>query len=183
MALWIGEERESSASRLAAVVDALPTAWRLFPMLGVGCALVRMARPVPVEPVVLDGYGFQTGLTSGGLLTVPLSASPEFQRGMGRAAWFATGGDARTCTSLLRRAGNSSEHWRGAGTACAFAGDPKGNAADLFRLGAGFETVLRSAAEEALVLWSSLGSQPPARVGEVVEAFARPVARTRPRTG
>jgi hypothetical protein len=142
-----------------------------------------MACPVPVEPVVLDGYGFQMGLTSGGLARVPRSAGPAFLRGMGRAAWFATGGDAQTCASLLRRAGKTNEQWRGAGIACAFAGDPRGGARDLFRLGVGFETVLLSAAEEASALWDSLGRQPPARVGKVVEAFSRSSARTRPRTG
>lgn len=171
MALRVQDERQPEADRVAEMFDFVSPEWHPFLMLGVGCALARIGRPAPDHPVALDGYGFQLGLTGGASTSRLATTGPRMERGLGRAMWFTTGGDAPACAALLRRGLHPEERWRGVGTACAFAGDPKGHAPELARLGRGFESDLRIGAGEALRLWRSLGVEPPSRVHEVVEAF------------
>ena len=171
MALRVRDERQPDSDRIAAMLDFVSPEWHPFLMLGVGCALARLGQPAPEHPVALDGYGFQLGLTAGASTTSLASGKPRMERGLGRAMWFNTGGDAVACVALLRRGHDPEERWRGVGTACAFAGDPKRHASELARLGTGFESDLRLGAAEALRLWRSLGVEPPSRVHEVVEAF------------
>lgn len=171
MALRVRDEREPEADRVAEMFDFVSREWHPFLMLGVGCALARIGRPAPDDPVALDGYGFQLGLITGASTPRVATTGPRMERGLGRAMWFTTGGDAVACAALLRRGLNLEERWRGVGTACAFAGDPKGHAPELARLGTGFESDLRLGAAEALRLWQSLRAEPPSRVHEVVEAF------------
>jgi hypothetical protein len=170
LALRLRDEREAS-STVEALSAVVPDPFRPFLMLGVGCALARLRLPPPEEPTTLDGYGFQVGLASGASTRDRTDAGPRFHRGVGRAMWFVTDGDARACGPLLRRGRHQAERWRGAGTACAFAGDPRGQARELLREGSGFEAALRTGAADALRLWRSLGSVAPSRVAEVVEAF------------
>ena len=171
MALRVRDQHQPDKDGVAEMLDFVSPEWHPFLMLGVGCALARLGQPAPEHPVALDGYGFQLGLTAGASTASLTSGRPRMERGLGRAMWFSTGGDAVACVALLRRGHHPEERWRGVGTACAFAGDPKRHAAELAKLGTGFESDLRLGAAEARRLWRSLGVEPPSRVHEVVEAF------------
>ena len=85
--------------------------------------------------------------------------------------WFATGGDARACARAITNATYAGGLWRGVGTACAFAGDPRNQAAHLPGLALEFADDVRAGAEGALTLWRSLGDDPPERVLVVLRAM------------
>jgi len=158
---WELRDDQDGAGRSAKLVELSDPAWRPLLLLGVGCAWARLGRGLPTDPTVLDGYGFQVGLRSGVSGLDRSTASPDAERGRGRALWFVTGGDGPACAAAIRRAtGHAQELWQGVGTACAFAGDPRGHAARLPELAGPSAPGLLSGVERAAQLWRSLGEVP-----------------------
>lgn len=163
-----GVERLSSAA---------PSSWAPFIALGRGCALARVGAEAPDDPWVLDGYGFHTALFGPAPVRRAGGVGPRYYRGVGRALWFRTDGDARASVALAARVGGGDdggqvdELWTGLATACTFAGDPRGHAGALCALGAARSVALRVGAEEALRLWRTFAVEAPSRVLDAVEAF------------
>ena len=171
MAWRLRDEQDDGPPRSDALAEAAACEWHPFLDLGVGCALARLGREPPTGPTILDGYGFQLGLRVGvsGLRTT--TADPYSERGRGRALWFTTDGEASACAGAIANAKYASGLWRGVGTACAFAGDPRNQAAHLPGLALEFADDVRAGAESALTLWRSLGDDPPERVLVVLRAL------------
>ena len=179
----IQDEREAAASTDALLREA-PAIWRPFLALGVGCALARLHRPPPEDPVVLDGYGFQQGLLAGVSGLGSGCPQPRAERGRGRALWFLTGGRGQACAAVARRSAHAGELWRGIGTACAFAGDPMDQAARLPGLAGGCVGSLSAGVADGVSMWQALEPQVPPwtrRVQEALAAVAPPRGRERAR--
>jgi len=155
------------------LLDRTPMSLRPFVLIGIGCGVARLGLDPPEDPTALDGYGFHQGLTSGlsGGETTP-GAAKRVDRGRGRALWFVTGGDARAVRGAVEGARNADELWRGIGTACTFAGDPRGHAPLLLRLAERFAPQVAAGSADALELWRSLGD-PPARAADVAAILTR----------
>lgn len=177
---WELAGQGSGAATSSILLDATRTAWHPFVHLGVGCALARRGVPPPEDPTVLDGYGFQLTLAGGVSGLANRRLPPRSERGRGRALWFVNGGSARACARTIgrsygeaadldRRANRVGELWRGVGTACAFAGDPRGEATRLAGLAGPSRLEVRRGVDDALRLWRSLCGDPPARVRRVAE--------------
>jgi hypothetical protein len=145
--------------------------WRTFLLLGVGCARARLGWPAPEDPIALDGFGFQVGLRDGVSGVTTLALDPLAERGRGRALWFVTGGDGPACAAAIARAaGDAGALWRGVGTACAFAGDPRAQAARLPGLAVDLSEELRLGVRQGIELWLALGCGVPARAATVGQA-------------
>lgn len=162
----LGEER-----RMPAMFEVTSGEWHIFLKLGIGCALARLGAPLPDDAAELDGYGFQLGLFGGGRAYPAQDRGARYARGLGRATWFSTGGDGPASAAVLSRSDEPAERWRGVGTACAFAGDPKGHARALIKLAGPHALEVRTGATEALRIWSSLTVVAPARVVSVVDTL------------
>jgi hypothetical protein len=160
MAWRLRDAKERHPSFGEALLQAGCPRWRTFIHLGAGCALARLGLPPPSDPVALDGFGFQRGLTAGVSGLGVTSPEDRSARGRGRALWFVTGGAAEACQGALEAVVNPGELWRGVGTACTFAGDPRGHAILLSSLAGLHAEELRQGANEALALWRSLGDPP-----------------------
>ena len=171
MAWRLRDEQDDGPRRSDALMTAAACEWHPFLDLGVGCALARIGQEPPTEPTILDGYGFQLGLLVGVSGFRTPAADPHSERGRGRALWFTTGGEARACAGAIANATHPDGLWRGVGTACAFAGDPRNQAAHLPGLALEFADDVRAGAESALTLWRSLGGDPPERVLVVLRAL------------
>ncbi len=169
---WRLRDERRPAGRVDALFSASSPVWHPFLGLGVGCALARLRRNLPDEPAMLDGYGFYVCLFGGVSRATAEPTLPRVERGRGRALWFRSGGDATACAVMIARGPYVEERWRGVATACAFAGDPKGQARLLPVVAAAFSSHLLDGAEEALRLWRSLGEEPPERVLDVVASLA-----------
>jgi len=174
---WRLRDERRPAGRVDALVAASSPVWQPFLGLGVGCALARLGRDLPDEPAMLDGYGFYTCLFRGLSRATAQRTLPRVERGRGRALWFRTGGDAAACALMIASGPYVEERWRGVATACAFAGDPKGQACLLPAVAAVFARHLSDGAEEALRLWRSFGGAPPERLLDVVACLAPQAAR------
>ncbi|HSH75321.1 MAG TPA: DUF1702 family protein, partial [Longimicrobiales bacterium] len=147
-------DAEGAGERCGALIERSDPVWHTFLKLGIGCAWARLGREAPTDPLVLDGYGFQLGLRDGVWGIEGRSMDPPAERGRGRALWFVTGGDGSACAAAISRAaGHRGELWRGVGTACAFAGDPRGHAARLSGLANGLARHVRRGVEQGLQLW------------------------------
>lgn len=169
---WRLRDERQPRRRVESLFESASPIWHPFLGLGVGCALAKLGQRLPDEPAELDGYGFYTSLF-GGVSGVPAELTvPRVERGRGRAFWFRTGGDAAACARLTLSGPYREERWRGVATACAFAGDPRGQAGRLPALAGAFACHLGAGAEEALRLWRSIGGNPPDRVLAVVAALA-----------
>lgn len=172
---WEIRDRQDGGVRMGALFAGSAAEWRTFLLLGVGCAHARLGRAAPTDPIALDGYGFQRGLREGISGIGSAGTSPLAERGRGRALWFVTGGDGPACAAAIQRAETApaGELWRGVGTACAFAGDPRGHAERLPALAGDSTEELRAGVGQAIELWRALGDGLPrrtARVGDVVLA-------------
>lgn len=158
---WEIRDSRDGAGRRAALLERSGTTWRPLILLGAGCAWARLELGLPMDPTMLDGYGFYLGLRSGVSGLGQTTQSRDAERGRGRALWFVTGGDGLACASAIARTTDlAGELWRGIGTACAFAGDPLGHAARLPELAGRHEADLRLGADRAAALWRSLGEVP-----------------------
>ena len=169
MAWTLRAERETDGSGGAdALRRAAAAPWQPFLSLGVGCALSKLGRPNPTDVLECDGYGFQTGLLRGPWWKPSAvldgrecpSRRAAIARGYGRALWFLTGGDAAVCARLVEGSPDAEHLWRGVGTACTFAGDPRDHAQILAAKAGGHLAGLRAGAQRALELWMSLGAPP-----------------------
>jgi hypothetical protein len=162
------EERSNRDPTTRSLVDTfrsvVPDPWDPFVDLGVGCGLARRAAPLPEHATILDGYGFCVTLFGIASMQPEGEGESPFHRGVGRAVWFRTGGHAQASAALVARLGGLDEHWRGLGTACVFAGDPRNHASLLRDLAEGSMASVRDGAAEALRRWDSLGSLVPERV-------------------
>lgn len=165
-------DAETGAEGIPALLIVVDDVWIPFVELGVGCSLARRSEPPPERAGSLDGYGFHVGLFAGGFAAAPRDVGERFFRGLGRATWFSTGGDAHRSVTVVSRLGAHAELWRGLATACVFAGDPKGHAAALREVGSEWEASLRAGASEAMRIWCSLAPSPPARVERAVADLA-----------
>lgn len=174
---WRLKDERQPGGRVDALFAFAAPEWHPFLGLGVGCAVAKLGGRLPDEPAMLDGYGFYACLFGGVFRVTAECTVPRVERGRGRAFWFQTGGDAEACARLIAQGPYVEERWRGVATACAFAGDPKGQASRLPAVAAAFSSHLQDGAEEALRLWRSFGGEPPERVLVVVAALAshRPV--------
>lgn len=163
-ALRMGQERPPFRPSVAELMEITDERWHLFLRLGVGCAEARLGSPAPEHPEVQDGYGFQLGLLYGasGQLRTDLDAVAH---GLGRAAWFVSGGHGETCASLLCGRALMAAHWRGIGMACVFAGDPMSQASSLPEIAGRYADDVRQGGRRALELWRWLAPEVvPARV-------------------
>lgn len=145
--------------------------WAPFLKLGVGCAAARLDHRPPLDPMELDGYGFQRGLLDG-ISHAPSSQIPSrAERGRGRALWFLTGGRAHACAGAAGRSIDPMEFWRGVGTACAFAGDPMDQASRLEGLAGAFRGSLAAGVADGVRLWETLQAEAPPRVLRVAASL------------
>lgn len=167
---WEMSDADDRGDRAQRLLDGSGPEWRTFVLLGVGCARARLDEGTPTDPLVLDGYGFQTVLRDGVVgLDMP-TLGPHAERGRGRALWFVTGGDAPACAGAIGRVGGATDElWRGVATACAFAGDPRAQAGDLTGLAGEQSGAVRAGVEQGVGLWRSLG-EVPARTAAVADA-------------
>ncbi|MGH7613586.1 MAG: DUF1702 family protein [Gemmatimonadales bacterium] len=168
---WRLRDERQPRGRVDSLFASASPVWHPFLGLGVGCALAKLGRCLPDDPAMLDGYGFYAGLFGGVSHITAERTVPRVERGRGRAFWFQTGGDAAACARLTAQGPYVEERWRGVATACAFAGDPKGQASWLPAMAAAFSSDLQDGAKEALRLWRSFGGEPPERVRVAVAAL------------
>jgi len=165
-------DAQDGGNRMGDLLARSGPEWRTFLLLGVGCAQARLGRAAPTDPIALDGYGFQLGLREGISGIGTARTSPLAERGRGRALWFVTGGDGAACAAAIQRAeaAVAGELWRGVGTACAFAGDPRAHAEVLPSLAGEFSEQLRFGVGRGIELWHGLGGALPPRTVAVGDA-------------
>jgi hypothetical protein len=162
MGCRLREARDPTRPLVQPLLRSADERWPPFILLGVGCALARLGTALPGLPLERDGYGFQLGLQHGPPRAAERQGDVHVARGRGRALWFVTGGDAHACARAIAACpADSAALWRGVGTACTFAGDPRGHAPLLPELCGEHVAELRAGAATALALWAALGDVPP----------------------
>ncbi len=159
-----------SGGRAGALLGLVDPAWDPLVRLGIGCALARLGTDLPADPMTADGFGFQVGLKSGTVVSDAGLGSAEADRGRGRALWFAAQGRLDVCVGRISGRASAGALWRGVATACAFAGDPYGEAERLLGAGGGFEEEIRAGVRHAAALWTALEGEAPARTVAVERA-------------
>ena len=160
MASYLRSSGTGHDAPLATLLEWDGGIWTPFVRLGAGCAAARLAEPPPEDPMAQDGFGFQSILTAGVSGHRLESGSTPLSRGQGRALWFVLDGDAPACVRRLADVPNPEGLWRGLGTACTFAGDPRDHAERLAEMSERHHDDLTLGARDALALWDSVGGTP-----------------------
>jgi len=164
-------DARSDGGRTAELMEQADPKWAPLIRIGIGCGLARLGTEPPDDPLTLDGFGFQVGITTGPARSGTELRASHAERGRGRALWFVTNGRPEGCRRAIDGTRHAASLWEGTGVACAFAGDPHHAAERLLVSARGFEDAVRHGVAEAVALWSAVAGQVPDRTRDVARAI------------